>query len=183
MEEVAEVNDLKQILDNIDQEAVNQVQGLVYKSHYLNLVFQWIKGRAIAKYRDNGSRGDVPILSFYEIERLTGRGHTHCKRWYNLYSDQPNEEKFKAWAESVADIRALKFQEKIEALSDKEKDKLPEPVDRGKDTLKCLAKKYSGLDPVWIKNCEGCLRLGICQEIVGLIEQDIIREDQELSRN
>lgn len=62
-------------------------------------------------------------------------------------------------------------------------EKKDELVDRGRDLIKCLWRHYSGFDPTWQKErCKGCLRLAKCGEIAELVEEQIIREDEEKVR-
>lgn len=53
-------------------------------SDYCGEIGMWEKGEAIGEYRGVNS-----LISFYELEKATGRDHHSLRHWHDLYKKAP----------------------------------------------------------------------------------------------
>jgi len=88
--------DLKKRLDEIDDAVVGDVRGAYYDSRLRIEMGMWEKGEAIGVFRG------VKNLSWYRLEKETGRRHQNLKGWHDLYEKYPQRELYLPIAEKRA---------------------------------------------------------------------------------
>lgn len=98
--------DYRQKLDEIDTKIGEEVIGDFCQSRLRMLVGIWEKGEAVGEYRG------VNSLSFYELEKETGRDHHSLKKWHDLYVKYPDKGEY---IKNVATPKALAWA--LKALS------------------------------------------------------------------
>lgn len=119
---------LKQQFDAIDQEIIKDIADKCYDSYFKAQIGMWLKGRAIEQNRKN----HLPPSSYYQLEKETGRGHVDIARWYKIYINCQDEEKYQEKAKQIAEHQTLKRLAGIEALTAKEADEEIIPLPEGK---------------------------------------------------
>ena len=91
--------DLKQQLDEIDEQVTKEAFEGFYGSRLRILMGMWEKGERVSKYR-----GGVYLdTSFRELERQTGRSGEYLKAWHDLYLKYPNKNDYLPIAEKQAE--------------------------------------------------------------------------------
>lgn len=123
--------DLKEKLDKIDDTAKKEFIKGYYESRLRIEMSMWKKGKAIDKYVKN--RGVNFTLSYYRLEKETGRSRPSLKKWHELYLKhremnaykQIAEKKAKDWTNNAYE----KFMSKSE-LTDNETKQLPEDTEK-----------------------------------------------------
>lgn len=111
---------LKQKLDAIDQEVIQDVTNGFYESRLKIEMGMWEKGKIVCEYRR------VKSQSFYQLEKETERRHESLKKWNDLYKKYPSEEEYEEVAKQKAEAWTLKALTRVEALKEAEEE-LPEP--------------------------------------------------------
>ena len=87
---------LKDKLDKIDEVVEGEVYDGFYRSRLRVLVGIWDKGEAVGKYR--GGK-----ITYYQLEKETGRSHQSLKKWHNEFLKCPDK---KIYIKEVAEPRA-----------------------------------------------------------------------------
>lgn len=117
MDKVVKHISLKEQLDEIDGQVVNEVFDSFYESRLRILIGIWEKGETIAEYRE------VNSASFYKLEKETGRQRESLKRWHDLYKQYPEKEKY---IEEEAKPKAKIWTERV---FEKERKRLSKPIE------------------------------------------------------
>lgn len=108
--------DLSERLDEIDRAVYGDVFEGFYNSRLRLLIGMWEKGEAIGEYTGVNS----PV-SYYQLEKETGRDHHSLKRWHEIYKKHPDKDKYI----EIAEAKAMQWTKR--ALKDKNsKPELPE---------------------------------------------------------
>jgi len=106
---------LKQKLDVIDREMINDIKDKYYDSALKAQIWMWLKGKTIAEERLVGTQGGVPT-SFYQLEKETGRHRGDLKRWHTLYEANTDKEKYLEDAKQKAEYYTQKYLESRKGL-------------------------------------------------------------------
>ena len=89
--ELMQATSLKEKLDEIDNEIIEVVKHGFYQSHFRKNVGMWEKGEAIYTF---GGGKSIKFGFWTELEKQTGRDDQHLKRWYDLYRQYPEKQKY-----------------------------------------------------------------------------------------
>lgn len=118
---------LKQQLDAIDQEIINDIADKSYDFYFKTQIGLWSKGKAIG----HSMGGVVCPINWTKLEQETGRDHRSLQKWYELYAKNQDEEKFQEKAKQIAESQTLKRLAGIEALTIKEANEEIIPLPEG----------------------------------------------------
>lgn len=124
---------LKEKLDNIDKNTEKEFIKGYYESRLRIEMSMWKKGKAIEKYVKN--RGVNFTLSYYQLEKETGRSRPSLKRWHELYTKHSDMNAYRLIAKKKAgdwtNNAYGKFISKSE-LTDNKTKQLPEDIEKDK---------------------------------------------------
>ena len=171
---------LKQQLDAIDQEIINDTGNKYYDSAFKVETAMWLKGQAIFKKISGSREGGVEPPSWRQLEKETGRNHSHLKRWHGIYVECPDEQKFLEIAKQKAEAHTLKWLKRIEALNTSEREELPGSEDERviflKDWVNCFFNHFNVRETFSdnTTGCEGCVKIGYCKRFAEEIISELL---------
>jgi len=90
MTEIIKIPSLKEKLDEIDMEVIEVVKDGYYQSHFRKNIGMWEKGEVV----DLFFRGVKNSISYYQLEKETGRRQGNLKLWHDLYKKYPDRQKY-----------------------------------------------------------------------------------------
>lgn len=120
--------ELKDKLDKIDENTKKEFIKGFYESRLRIELAMWKKGKAI----DVFFRGVKNTISYYELEKRTGRRRANLKQWHELYEKYPEMNAYKQIAVKKAQSWTKKVYYKMNALTDGETKQLPEDTETSK---------------------------------------------------
>lgn len=171
--------ELKTRLDLIDRDVVKSVSNSFEQSRLKIELGMWDKGEKISSY----FRGVKSEPSWNELSKVTDRSDKSLKRWFSIFRDCPDRQAYFSVAEKLAEEWTKKFLLASAAcLTQAVSNGLSEPKveDRGLGIFKCLASHYNGREPdeIWLAECQGCLKIGLCRQIVSITQEFFKRWDK-----
>jgi len=171
---------LKTALDLVDMDVIKKVSSSFEQSRLKIELGMWDKGEKISSY----FRGVKSEPSWNELSKITGRSDKSLKRWFDIFRGCPDRQAYFSVAEKLAEEWTKKFLLSSAAcLTQVVSNGLPKPEgeDRGLEFFKCLAGHYDGREPdeIWLAECQGCLKIGLCRQIVSITQEFFKRWDKE----
>ena len=172
--------ELKTRLDLIDRDVVKAVTDGYKQSRLRIELGMWDKGEAVSGV----FTGVKTPPSWRELERQTGRDHKALKRWFDIFMEYSDRMVYLPIAEKKAEKWTKEtLLSSVAYLVQGVSDSLPKikGEDRGVEFFKCLASHYNGREPdeIWLAECQGCLKIALCRQIVSITQEFFKRWDKE----